>query len=638
MGPPIRSPNSQRYVVQHNSSPGGVGSHSTGGGGSKGRLLPYPPIVGEAELFHPRPRMGMGVVGLAGGLEDGLDEGDETVYHSALEIQTESADSDEEGSATSPKKILASGNETENGNATEGADLSEKAKEAREGEEPTVQDLLPLQSQTRPRTISGPEAWEMELGEIVKRIDSSGSSATTPAPAASGSIIPSVGGTRTRTRPKKRELMMSEIKRMGEVDGLSEGGSKKKMMMISGGGGVLDPELFETSDLAVSSAKGGDAVDGQASVPLPDSASSRSALDERESSIAERESTITKRESTIAERESTVTEREISIAEREKSITERESTIAEQESAVTERESSFTERESTITERESTVTERESSITERESTIIVLESSLNVRESSIAELESLITERESSVTDRESSLDIRESSIVSRKSTISERESAITARESALTTHKFAIKRQMGDIQQREVEVEKRESEVEKREQEVERREVEVKEWYQRKLNEIESRVLVDVPPSISVAAPASTCTCAGTLKWPPSPMEYARRLCATYLLPVLGKERTPGFLLPTSDNGAGAPFNSPTITSASTSMTETTTTTTKTKTKTFSVLPYWSFKREFFLNRLWGATVGGGSFIVLVSIGICVILLRGFIRRVLRVGGFWRR
>ena len=62
-------------MVQHNnvqppsSSTPGVGGHSPGGRRKCGRLLSYPPIVGEAELFHPRPRMGVGVNGLACELE-----------------------------------------------------------------------------------------------------------------------------------------------------------------------------------------------------------------------------------------------------------------------------------------------------------------------------------------------------------------------------------------------------------------------------------------------------------------------------------------------------------------------------------------------------------------------------------------
>ena len=554
-------------MVQHNnvrpssSSTPGVNSHSTGGSSKGSRLLPYPPIVGEAELFHPRPRMGVGVGGLASKLENGLvgdvEGGDESAYHSALETQTEIADSEnggsrEESTATS-EETPDSGSEIEidietrvRSDATDGVEHPEKAKEG--GEEECIPDLLLTRSQTRPDV----EAWEMELGETVKRISSNDGSAA----AAAGSMS-SIGGTKTRMRPRKRELMGEIGRKSGrmsgktsEVDGLSMTG-------------VLDHELFKAPNSDASCAEG-DTVDDKglkASAPLPGSAA--------------------------AAFPSTSSAPPIS---------------------------------------------GQSALNERESAITILESSLNVRESSIAE-------RESSITDRESSLDIRESSITSRESTISKHESAITARESVLTTHESEIQRQMGDIQQREMEVEKRESEVEKREREVseretrvEGREVEVKEWYQRKLSEIDERMLTDVSPPItasassSTPAASSTCTCAAKSKWPPSPMEFARRLCATFLLPVLGEEKMPRILLPGDVSS-----------SSTTSSTSTTSTSTTSSSPTVPV-PFWSLKRDFFLNRLLGATAGGGSFLVLVGIGICVIFLRGVVRRVLRVGGFGRR
>jgi hypothetical protein len=519
----------------------------------------------------------MGVGELASELEDGLNEDvgeNETVYHSAVETQTESADSEtgggEEGSATSSEESPEVENENENkmetssgSNATNGVEEPEKEK----GEEELgILDLLPVQPQPQPQppTISGVESWELEVGETVKRTgsSSSGNSATI----ASGSIM-SVGGTKTRTRPRKRELKVDEIgKKNGgmngkpnEVDDLLEGGSKTT--------GVLDLASFAAPHSTVNATENDVVNDNELkmAVPLHDSAASASAL--------------------------------------------------------------------TSISRQSALDERESSIAERESTLVVLESSLKVRESSIADRESLITKRESSITDRENSLDIRES-------TISERESTITARESALTADESEIQRRLEDIQRREVEVEKREIEVEKREQEVseremrvERREAEVEEWYQGKLAEI-GKMLVDVPPPISVTAPsilASSWTCMAQSKWPPSPMEFARRLCTTFLLPVLGEERTPGFLLSSTSSDFSS---STTTTNPSTSTSSTTPPLTTTESPSVS---FWSFKRDFFLKRLLGATAGRGSYIIFMSIGICVILLRGVVRKVLRVGGFWR-
>ena len=579
LGSPIRSPNSQRYVVQHNNVQSSATSRSNSGAtsnGSKGRLLPYPPIVGEAELFHPRPRMGMSVGGLAGGLEDRLNEsgdrsdegrasergGDESAYHSALESQTESADSDsgvidtKEGSAEGSG--ITSENEVEigHGNEVTGEEKQDEAKYPENGkakeEEPSVQVLLLAQ----PHPISGVEAWEMELGETVKRINNS-----TAVVGDGGGSIMSDDGSKTRTRPQKRELIMGEIGRKnGRMSGRSEEAGKKII------GGVLDPELFEAPD---QDGTGGDdsSVDDtgstKASISLPDSSISApiSALDERESSIAKRESTIIQLESSLDLRESSISERE---------------------------------------------------------------SSITARESSIAERESVIIGRESIVAERELSLDIRESSIVERESTISQQESAMTARESAITAE---IQQRMMDVQQRELEVDKWESSVQKREQEVsereikvERREEEVNEWYRGKLVEIEKATLIHVPPTPTAAKS----------RWPPSPIEFARRLCATFLLPVLGEERTPGFLLP----GIGAAsFTTSSITPATSSSTTSTTPPTATTTIPPPPISSLSLQRDPFIKRIL-AVAGGGSYFVLVSIGICVVFLRGVVRRIWRVGG----
>ena len=595
-------------MVRHNnvqspplsSSTPGVSGHSTGGSSKSSRLLPYPPIVGEAELFHPRPRMGVGVGGLAGELENGLDEdelGDESTYHSALDIQTDIDDLENggggEGSTAISEEASGSGNDIEPGvgsDATNGVEYPNKAKEeGEEVEETSIQDLLLPQSQTRPRVVPAVEACEMELGETVNNSNGISAAAAT---AGDGSIS-SIGGTKTRTKPRKRELM-GEIRRvMGEVDSLSK---------MTGDLGA-DSELIEAPSSVESCAEGnivdddGSAASASTSAAL--SISRQSALDERESKIAILESSLDVRESAIAERDTLITKRESSIAD-----------------------------------------------------------------------------RESSITDRESSLDNRESTIASRESTISKLESDITARESTLTISESEIQRRVGDIEQREMEVEKREFEVEKREREVseretraekkesdgekrekelseyetrvERREVEVKEWYQRKLSEIDERMLavdVPVPPPITAFAAASsstpaasTSTCTAKSKWSPSPMEFARRLCANFLFPVLGEERTPRILLP----GNGVAANSSSTSSSTTSTTLTTST--SSTTSSFPTLPSvplwplkWSLKGDLFLNQLLGATVGGGSFLVLVGIGICVIFLRGVARKVF-LGGFGRR
>lgn len=596
---PIQSPNSQRYIVQHNHV--NVQPSSTpGGGGSAGnkRPLPFPPIVGEAELFHPRPRMGLGIGGLADGLEDGLNgngnggegRGDESA---ALETQTQSVcsesgggkasgDGDEKGFAGSG--IPGSGNENQTkaeteidpdatvkkaGGKQDGAkDPEEKVALAPGEEEPSIQELLLAQSQVQSHTVSGVEAWEMELGETVKRISSSspGGGGGGGGGDTSSNSIRGISGSKTRTRPKKRDVIMGEIGRKSARAGASvsagtglEGGRKR----ISG---VLDLGLFEAPDQVGNAVEDGadsgsvdlKEVTTDSTIPVPDSSDPTST-----------DSTST----------------------------------------------------STLILRESALDERESSIAERESTIIGRESSLDTRESTIAERESIITGRESGITERESSLDIRESSIAERESTITQYECAISADKSEIQQRIIHIQQRELEVDRREFDVQKREQEVSEREIKVGRREEEVKEWYEGKLAEVERVLRV---PHVS----ASTPTPAAKSKWPAFPIEFARRLCATFLLPVLGEERTPGFLLPV--NGSNGMVSSPNTT-ASSSFPPASSPIPRPPTSLHT--SSWSLKRDLFLNRVLGSTAGGaGSYLILMSIGICAVVLRRFVRRVLGV------
>ena len=655
-------------MVQHNnvqppsssSTPGVIG-HSTGGSSKGSRLLPYPPIVGEAELFHPRPRKGVGVNGLAGELEsrleDGDVEGDETIYHSALDIQTGIDDSENGGggegstsTATSDEETLGSGNagETRIGSdATDGDEHPEKAKE-NDDDEPSVQDLLfPRKSLTRPRVISGVEAWERELGETVNRINSSGIS--TAATATGGGSISSIGGTKTRLRPRKREVI-GEIGKMSELDGLS-----KKLNAVDDNGSAT---LASTS-----------------SAP---STSRQSALDERESKIAILESSLNVRESSIAERDSLLTERESSIIDRESSIADRESSLDIRESCLVSRELTTSKLESDLTDLESALTSYDSEIQRRMGDMEQLEMEVEKRASEVEKREqelfecetrvekrvSEVVKREQEITERESGVEMRgfemekwERDVSERETGVEKRESGVDKREQEVSQCEMGVEKREAEVENREQEVseretrlekrgfeaEKREQDVSERETRVESREVEVKEWYQRKLSEIDERVLaVDDPTTTTttttLASAASSsgleASCTTKSKWPLSPTEFARRFCATFLRPVLGEDWTPEILLP--GNGASdSSTSSSTTSSTSTSSSSTTTT----SSPTHLGVPFWSHKRDFFVNRLL-TTAGGGSFLVLVGIGICVVFLRGVVGRVLRAGpgGFGRR
>ncbi|PPQ84193.1 hypothetical protein CVT24_004178, partial [Panaeolus cyanescens] len=234
----IASPQTQVYVVRHNPSPGlgmgggvaspdtstgitspnmsvigsggGSGRRSTGSTGSAGkRLLPYPPIVREAELYHPRPKRVIGVwdgeeeqgdKDKEGGKDkeekgnnekekekegDAVDRGSTSGSGSGVEgyitaLQTPAASSSSSSATLSSSSLssaelsgLDNGVEDDGGDAD--ADKTFRVKvhgedEGEEGgEELSIEELLKRDVGTG-KTVQGAEAWEMELGETVKRI------------------------------------------------------------------------------------------------------------------------------------------------------------------------------------------------------------------------------------------------------------------------------------------------------------------------------------------------------------------------------------------------------------------------------------------------------------------------------------
>src|SRR6266545_8018801 len=153
-----RSPHSQVFVVRHNpASPSNV--LHVDDKKSK-RLLPFPPMTGETHLHHPKPRR---LIGTNTGVADldSNDDNDNSGGISATDVTTYGT----EGYETA----LETQSESESVVSTKTVQQHDEVKDA---EQPSIQELLvAAEVQTCfTKPISGVEAWELELGETVKRI------------------------------------------------------------------------------------------------------------------------------------------------------------------------------------------------------------------------------------------------------------------------------------------------------------------------------------------------------------------------------------------------------------------------------------------------------------------------------------
>jgi len=351
-----RSPHSQVFVVRHNpASP----SNSFGEANSK-RLLPFPPVTGETHLHHPKPRR------LVGNIDDPSITDSESNEHET----NEAADS----STESYYSALEAQDESSEGVALE---------------EPTMQELVASESTTKP--ISGVEAWELDLGETVKRI---GGDTDSPDPKRGGSVA-EIG------RKAGKHLTAPRGAR-----GITDGSKRGHIL------GLFDPPKDETK------------MDSS-----PETEGKR--LEELEKEVHSREQHLCDMEQSVAERERVVSEREQAVSQKELVIAERELVIQRWELDVEHREEAVSVQEKDLSDRQALEAEQWSTKQKEFQTQVIRvedsQSLLQAKQHSLENQELAIATREERIRGREVELRLWEKRIEAKEEELNEKINAATA-------------------------------------------------------------------------------------------------------------------------------------------------------------------------------------------------------------------
>jgi len=330
------SPSSQVFVVRHNPSP----FNGRLSGDSKGkRLLPYPPVTAPAQLHHPRPRR---LVGTNTGVAD-LGAEEETGYESGVEGQ------DGTTSATSGTDGYNTAFETQ----SEGESVvSNGTVHHQEEEELSMQALLAGQP-IIPGPITGVEAWEMELGDTVKRIG--------------GGADPHANG--------KNAGSVSEI---GRKTGRNAGttGARRKPDGVKRDGlmGLFSAPVEESPSVKQNGTEDEDRA---------------RLLDEREATLSLREQEVQRREEAVSRREDVVTVQEIEMLEKKTSSdnhwTSMNAQLATRDTQFEERDRALQAKERALSLKEAEVSLKETQMLKQEQEARLQLDGLNRREAEVQE-------------------------------------------------------------------------------------------------------------------------------------------------------------------------------------------------------------------------------------------------------------
>ncbi|KAF9526331.1 hypothetical protein CPB83DRAFT_908443 [Crepidotus variabilis] len=501
--PRVYSPHSQAYMVRHNPA-----SPSNSGSGGK-RLLPFPPVTGENQLHHPKPRR---LVGTNTGVDD-LDELEENIVAGGYESESESrlgtikatssmSASDTNTDAYTTASEGRSGQSDTNSIFSNGT-AYQRAED--EEEEPSMEELLASQEDisaaTLSNSISGVEAWEMELGDTVKRIggkESLSPSSKANAKRGSNGSVAEIG--RKAGRNKTGTIGTMGSKKDG--DGLKRGG-------IMG--------LFDLQPPAEQEPQG---VEEEVHA-APPAEKVQQVIDDRLNLLEDRERLVRSREEAVTLREEDVGRREVAFEQSRSSWKMRQASEEEQLSLgfkdVRDQAEEIEHRERNLKAKEQAVGVKEDSLRRKEAEIRRKEEEVDSSKKRVAEKEEMIVEEE-------------------------RRRAALDGMENAL--------------------------------------------W--------------------------------------PIPLGLLRKCWGTFVLPIVGEDRTPAFLHPSVAKRPSELTEAPASSSSSTNghghqHTNGAASSTSAPYRTST----WSIKRDMFLGR-----APGGGYLVLMSIGVCVVALRVLSKR----------
>ena len=515
---------------------GGPGQQQHG----RARPLPLPPHNGQqllpdlpkregvattvtdsgSVIHHPRPRPGVGVEGLVG------------YYDVSRETSGDDVPPPGAGPDTQTEPEMKT--ETEGGYNTAPSQLPE-------GDEPSMADLLSHHSPVA-HPITGAEAWELELGETVKR-----------AGATSGGGGGSISGVVRTGRGRKVRVKVGGKSIEGKDEDEEKGKGKAE-----GLGKEDDDERVEGKGKAPESTKGEE--------EKPDEREQEDAGEERKPDLW---SVFDLDPPRSGQRASSA------LGSGDASALD----LGAHSSHTTEHD---------LTALRTTLTTRQEALEQRELGLAARQERIEGMAERVREVQRAVAYREEAVGRREEVVERREKEVEERERAVERRERDVQGREEKVVELEQAIDERGRVLDQREFELEERSKRVEE---------------------ETEKR-------SAQLRSLSGSTSALGSNAWPIT-------LLRSVVFRVLG-DKTSSFLFSSCPPSSSNPSSSSSNPNPSTTNT----------TPTSSIPPQRRPRRDWEARRdLYLSTGGRGSYLVLVGIGVCAVVLKVLVRRLTGVG-----
>ncbi|KAF8173079.1 hypothetical protein BJ912DRAFT_1147973 [Pholiota molesta] len=583
------SPHAQTFVVRHAPSPSHRAPTATAdGAGRPTRLLPYPPVTAETALHHPRPRRAVGVS------DRDADGGDADTSQTSVEG---------DGTYVTPPESLASAF-TSDSSPLGGAD-----EEGGEGER-SMAELLAAQPEGahRPAAVSGAEAWELALGDTVKRVGE----AQQPGPAVRKARASVVGSQREIGRKAGRAGTGGTIPAaVGAGTGREQGSLRRPGIL-----GLFDEVHAEPAEDEVNGQRAEGEAWKEAIDESTDDADEKRRLDERRRELEAQAQDIDGKSKAVDERFKAMDEMREQVDAKGREVEERAKDIEERMKKLDDLQIELDVRECSLVSREEAVSHREQCVDEE----VELKTQLKVADRDLSILRA---------DDMEAALRVREEALEQRILVVTAREEAVRLKEESFAEREEMLHKAEESLQTAEKQLDDREKGLADAELDLTARELRLQ--AQKTLGEEEEEKGVYAAVDGEIQTPGA----------PPTPeqieerptdrhtsigIDILRRCWGTFFLPVIGEGHTPAFLR--------APCTPSTAASSSSASSASEIRDAAGSPRSGSLhnrhrTPTWAVRRDAFLGRFMGGPGGlTDGYLVLMGIGVCVIVLRVLGRR----------
>ena len=361
------------------------------------QLLPDPPkregvattvTDSGSVIHHPRPRPGVGVEGLVGYYDvPSSDDGPRDTSGDDVPPPFDDA-----GAGPDAQAVPEMETETEGGYDTAPSQLSE-------GDEPSMADLLLLSHHSpAAHPIRGAEAWELELGETVKR--AAGAGGSTSGIGGTGVVRTGRGrkvrakvggksieekdedGEKGKAKGTWKEHAEERVEGKGKAQGEEEKSDEREQ---EDAGEERKPDLWSVFDLdPPRSGQRASSASGSADASALHLGAHSHTTERDVSNSTEHD--LTALRVTLITRQEALDQRELGLAARQERIEGMDESVREAQRAVGYREEAVGRREEAVGRREQEVEEREMAVERREREV-------RAREEKVVELEEAIDER-----------------------------------------------------------------------------------------------------------------------------------------------------------------------------------------------------------------------------------------------------